>query len=953
MIIIYDIDALKDNYTIATICRNFKKVMEGIEINTEDPSFVLTIVRRSRDNNKLAIDSTSHCVFNKFDERMLSYAGIDIYKIPVIRLFTERLAANESCPSMEVRFPDNRVSFEFNNGYIIWDKTKGDVVFDTRQYVLLSTVEMDQGFNKINDGKMTIIYDITSIEAEYVSTIEHKNFYNLLEKAGIDGSEIKHVTFKRIGYNRKTSPVIDNMYEALEGLMLYNLGIDIDVVDIVSEAEQKSHKNIPVIQVRFHGKQLVYDFDTTTFDWVKRDEIPIIEKGSNKKSKNITPMTNDHLYHTHSMYKPMIDNVISIVKKVRSSVSYNGKILILVPPPINTVNVTLETMKRDPDFNNLKIISINGILSLPDKEMKLSGSDIIVSTLRSLTGVRIPDLSVILNFDKTNGKSPSVLEQLMFYLRRDNRETYYFDTSYSIDNISDHSPDVLIEKQPLLWTTQKMVYPQYMNTPIPTHNYRGFGYNINDVQSGRFILLKPFEVSLENFSHVPIILDSKQVAHINPVSCRIQRFNEQSTDDVGLYIRLLPTSPVILIQGEVVKLGTMELIERLIDTIIERNNIDVKIYDATVPSHNLNVDKNGGTEKITNQEDVMLAEDNFIENPVHTDPGKEFTIAFDELKDSLLNTTLAEPPKVVLDRVYNNTRYIISTHLTLTRTYKYLVLSVEVPDELCVPIKTSLKGSIKGLRINTYSDSYRGQVYIAPSKPNHTLLCFEYKSDCYTYDNNNKVQLDESLLMIYLMKAMSIIHSVFENIEYVRKNRQSDYVMQLMDEDNVFFSKDVINNIKSMTRLFNVIDNAKKSMIQYGGKIQAEHKFINGLRYIVTLNCVGFVPSMMYRTCFVEIPDYIEFDYIKNELLPKYEIIYTSDNDDFEQWISKEDLDIINERPPKKGNRWIGFNCIDKENKQLELPLEFCINECKLILQQIKFDRDITRYEKETQRKKK
>ena len=157
-----------------------------------------------------------------------------------------------------------------------------------------------------------------------------------------------------------------------------------------------------------------------------------------------------------------------------------------------------------------------------------------------------------------------------------------------------------------------------------------------------------------------------------------------------------------------------------------------------------------------------------------------------------------------------------------------------------------------------------------------------------------------------------------------------------------------------MTRLFNVIDNAKKTMLSlFGGKIQAEHKFINGLRYIVTLNCVGLLPSMMYRTCFVEIPDYIEFDYIKNELLPKHEIIYTSDDDDFEQWISKEDLDIINERPPEKGNKWVGFNCIDKENKQLELPLEFCIDECKLILQQIKFDREIAILNKEAQRKRK
>lgn len=353
------------------------------------------------------------------------------------------------------------------------------------------------------------------------------------------------------------------------------------MIRIIYETDRKNRNINNIIE---KGEGIMSDKKKDGYNY-PTDELGSIIK---QIDQGITPMMRDHLYCIYSMYKPMSDNVISIVKKVRSSVSYNGKILIVVPPPTNTVNVTLEKMKRDPDFNNLKIISINDILSLPDKETKLSGSDIIVSTTWSLTGVHIPDLSVILNFDETSGISPSVLEQLMSRLRRDNRETYYFDTSVSIDNISDHSPGVLIEKQPLLWTTQKMVYPQYMNTPIPTHNYRGFGYNINDVQSGRFIILKPFEVSLENFSHDPIILDSKQVAYINPVSCRTQRFNEQSLDDVGLYIRLLPTSPVILIQGDVVKLSTMELVERLIDTIIERNNIDVKIYDAVVPSHNLN-----------------------------------------------------------------------------------------------------------------------------------------------------------------------------------------------------------------------------------------------------------------------------------------------------------------------------------------------------------------------------
>lgn len=277
MIIIYDMDALLKNNNLAkaVACVNFKKLIERVKnIDMEDPSFVLSIVRQSTDGSNLTVDSTAMSVFNKFDEMLLLGIGVDIHKIPTIKLFTERLGTKEVRASMEVKFIDKRLSSKFTIGDSDWENTYGEVIFDTTQYVLLCEVEMDQRFNKINDGKMTILYDIDFMETDNVSIIENENFNNLLEKAGIDGGEIKHVTFKRITHNRTTSPsLLDKIYENLEDLMLYNLGIDIDFIgNTKRETKQTFHKNIPVIQVRFHGKQLVYVFDPTTFDWVKRDD---------------------------------------------------------------------------------------------------------------------------------------------------------------------------------------------------------------------------------------------------------------------------------------------------------------------------------------------------------------------------------------------------------------------------------------------------------------------------------------------------------------------------------------------------------------------------------------------------------------------------------------------------------------------------------------------------------
>ena len=123
--------------------------------------------------------------------------------------------------------------------------------------------------------------------------------------------------------------------------------------------------------------------------------------------------------------KPFIANIITMIKRAKSMVSY-GKILILVPL-ISTIEVVLETIEKDSFFNKLTCAGVDGSMSLSDKREALE-CDIIISTSMSMgVGVDISDLSTVINFDQY--ASPIITEQIVGRLRtrKDDKNTHYFD----------------------------------------------------------------------------------------------------------------------------------------------------------------------------------------------------------------------------------------------------------------------------------------------------------------------------------------------------------------------------------------------------------------------------------------------------------------------------------------------------------------------------------------------
>lgn len=123
--------------------------------------------------------------------------------------------------------------------------------------------------------------------------------------------------------------------------------------------------------------------------------------------------------------EPLIRNIINITKRARGLIDY-GK-MVLVIPLLNMIDKVEEAMKKDPFFQKYKFGSINGSMSLSSRAEVMDG-DIILSTIQSIgTGVDIPGLSILINFDAF--KSPITSEQCVGRLRRrkDDKDCYYID----------------------------------------------------------------------------------------------------------------------------------------------------------------------------------------------------------------------------------------------------------------------------------------------------------------------------------------------------------------------------------------------------------------------------------------------------------------------------------------------------------------------------------------------
>ena len=123
---------------------------------------------------------------------------------------------------------------------------------------------------------------------------------------------------------------------------------------------------------------------------------------------------------------PYINNIINVIKRGRGICKY-GKILVIVPL-LDTIKIVLNRMKNDPYFSNIPYAYVDGSLSMRERADAMDKKIILSTTMSMGTGVDVPDLAVLINFDGL--KSSITSEQIVGRLRtrKDDKTCYYIDT---------------------------------------------------------------------------------------------------------------------------------------------------------------------------------------------------------------------------------------------------------------------------------------------------------------------------------------------------------------------------------------------------------------------------------------------------------------------------------------------------------------------------------------------
>ncbi|MBR1987418.1 MAG: DEAD/DEAH box helicase family protein [Clostridia bacterium] len=166
-------------------------------------------------------------------------------------------------------------------------------------------------------------------------------------------------------------------------------------------------------------------------------------------SKGLVISTYYNMLMNYQNGMPFINNIINMTKTSKRICDY-GKVLVLVPL-LRTIKIVKERMDRDPYFSKFSISTVDGSMSQAEKRRALE-QDIILSTTLSMgTGVDVPDLAVVINFDQK--KSLIIGEQIFGRLRRrkDDRDCYYID-------IADH---VKQAKSIWHWATHRRIMMPY------------------------------------------------------------------------------------------------------------------------------------------------------------------------------------------------------------------------------------------------------------------------------------------------------------------------------------------------------------------------------------------------------------------------------------------------------------------------------------------------------------
>lgn len=121
---------------------------------------------------------------------------------------------------------------------------------------------------------------------------------------------------------------------------------------------------------------------------------------------------------------PFMQNIITMLKRAKSIIDYDGKILLLVPL-ITIIQRVIEVMKKDPYFDKYTFASVDGSMPLAVRRQAMECDFILSTSLSMGTGVDVSNLGVVVNFDQYS--SSIIGEQIFGRLRDRGKETYYID----------------------------------------------------------------------------------------------------------------------------------------------------------------------------------------------------------------------------------------------------------------------------------------------------------------------------------------------------------------------------------------------------------------------------------------------------------------------------------------------------------------------------------------------
>ena len=121
---------------------------------------------------------------------------------------------------------------------------------------------------------------------------------------------------------------------------------------------------------------------------------------------------------------PFLNNLIYMMKVAKKNMTYDAKVLLLVPL-LSIIDKVQEVIQNDPFFANYSVSGVDGSMSLATRRQAMESDFILSTTLSMGTGVDVKNLGAVVNFDQFS--SPIIVEQIYGRLRDRGKETWYYD----------------------------------------------------------------------------------------------------------------------------------------------------------------------------------------------------------------------------------------------------------------------------------------------------------------------------------------------------------------------------------------------------------------------------------------------------------------------------------------------------------------------------------------------